>query len=348
MNVLIDDLQAGAELSNHQIESAAELLLDGKAQDQLKLELLEALANKGETPAEIAGFVEAFLEHAVDPHLGLLELDGPTLDVCGTGGDKLDLFNVSTTSMFVAAAGGAVVVKHGNRGITSKSGGADVLESLGVKIDLDAEGFRRCIEQAGVGFMFAPMYHPAFKAVVPVRKALAEKGIRTIFNLMGPLLNPVRPQCQLVGVFGREFCPTFADILQRLGRESAWAVHGSTADGGVVDEVSLMGPTRICKSGTLQEMVDEEIHPGDFDLELAKVEDLKGGDAKRNAAILKDILSGKEQGPKRDMVLMNAGASLACAGLADDMGQGIKLAAECIDNGSAMEKLHLMREASQS
>jgi len=347
MSALIDHLAGGKELSEREIRAAAELLLDLNADDAKKQELLEALAKKGETPAEITGFVEAFLEHAVDPHLGLLELDGPTLDVCGTGGDKLDLFNVSTTSMFVAAAGGAVVVKHGNRGITSKSGGADVLEELGVKIDLDAEGFRRCIEQAGVGFMFAPMYHPAFKAVVGVRKKLAEKGQRTIFNLMGPLLNPARPQCQLVGVFDREFCPAFADILARLGRESAWAVHGTTADGGAVDEISLMGPTRICKAGSHQDPVDEEIHPSDFDLRVVSVEDLKGGDAAANAIILKDILSGKEQGPKRDMVLLNAGAALACAGLADDMGEGIKLAAEVIDNGAAIEKLHLLREASQ-
>lgn len=348
MNALIHHLEAGKELSERQILASTELLLDPAAEDAKKQALLEALALKGETPAEIAGFVEAFLEHAVDPHLGLLDLEGPTLDVCGTGGDKLDLFNVSTTSMFVAAAGGAVVVKHGNRGITSKSGGADVLEALGVRIDLDAEGFRRCLEQAGLGFMFAPMYHPAFKAVVGVRKALAAKGVRTIFNLIGPLLNPARPQCQLVGVFAREFCPAFSEILERLGRESAWVVHGTTGDGRSVDEVSLMGSTRICKSGSHQDMVDEEVRPRDFGLTHAEVGDLQGGDASANAEILKAILSGKEQGPKRDMVLMNSGAALACAGLADDMGEGIKLAAELIDSGAAMEKLHLLREASAS
>ncbi|MGB0291298.1 MAG: anthranilate phosphoribosyltransferase [Luteolibacter sp.] len=348
MNVLIEDLRAGAELSEHQIKAAADLLLDFDANDQLKQNLLEALAQKGETPAEIAGFVEAFLEHAVDPDFGLLNLDGPTLDVCGTGGDKLDLFNVSTTSMFVAAAAGAVVVKHGNRGITSKSGGADVLEALGVKIDLDTEGFRSCLEKAGVGFMFAPMYHPAFKAVVGVRKALAQKGQRTIFNLVGPLLNPVRPDCQLVGVFAKEYCMTFADILQRLGRRSAWVVHGTTAEGSAVDEVSMMGSTHICKSSVGGEIFDQEIQPKDFGLEECSKEDLKGGDAEANAVILKDILSGKEQGPKRDMVLMNAGAALACSGLADDIADGIKKAAVAIDDGAAMEKLHLFREASQA
>jgi len=347
MNALIHHLEAGKELSDRQIEAAADLLLDAKADDLKKQQLLEALSRKGETAAEIVGFVEAFLQHAVDPHLGLLDLEGPTLDVCGTGGDQLQLFNVSTTSMFVAAAGGAVVVKHGNRGITSKSGGADVLDALGVKIDLDTDGFRRCLEKAGVGFMFAPHYHPAFKAVVNVRKALAAKGVKTIFNLIGPLLNPARPQCQLVGVFSREFCPVFAEILQSLGRESAWVVHGTTGDGRSVDEVSLMGSTRICKSGTYQDLVDEEVRPRDFDMRHAEVSDLEGGDANRNAEILIEILSGKDKGPKRDMVLMNAGAALACAGLADDMGDGIQKAAEVIDSGAALERLHYLREASQ-
>ena len=221
MDALIHHLEEGLELSLREVEVAAELLLDSHVADEKKARLLEALSRKGETAAEITGFVEAFLQHAVDPHVGLLDLEGPTIDVCGTGGDKLDLFNVSTTAMFVVAAAGGIVVKHGNRGITSKSGGADVLEALGIRIDLSAEGFRDCLEKAGVGFLFAPMYHPAFKAVIGVRKLLAEKGVRTIFNLIGPLMNPARPQCQLTGVFVREMCPVFAEILQRLGRDAA-------------------------------------------------------------------------------------------------------------------------------
>ncbi|RPJ29806.1 MAG: anthranilate phosphoribosyltransferase, partial [Verrucomicrobiaceae bacterium] len=277
MDALIHHLEDGQELSAREVEVAAELLLDTAVGDEKKARLLEALARKGETPGEIAGFVEAFLGHAVEPHLGLLELEGPTLDVCGTGGDQLDLFNVSSTAMFIAAAAGAVVVKHGNRGITSKSGGADVLEALGIRIDLPPDGFRRCIEQSGMGFMFAPVYHPAFKAVAGVRKALATRGVRTIFNLIGPLLNPARPQCQLVGVFSREFCPAFAEILQRLGRESAWVVHGTTGDGRVVDEVSLMGSTRICKAGAYEDIADEEVRPRDFGMKHAEVAELRGG-----------------------------------------------------------------------
>ena len=347
MDAVIHHLEEKQELSSREVEVAVALLLDPAAADAKKERLLEALALKGETPAEIAGFVEAFLEQAVDPHLGLLELEGPTLDVCGTGGDQLDLFNVSTTAMFIAAAAGAVVVKHGNRGITSKSGGADVLEALGVRIDLSADEFRNCIERAGIGFMFAPIYHPAFKAVVGVRKALAARGVRTIFNLIGPLLNPARPECQLVGVFSRDLCPAFAEILERLGRESAWVVHGTTGDGRSVDEVSLMGSTRICKAGSLQDQADEEVRPRDFGLKHAEVEELQGGDAKANAIILEAILAGRETGPKRDMVLMNSGAALACAGLADDMGDGIEISREMISSGAALEKLRLLQKASQ-
>lgn len=347
MDALIHHLEHGEELSPREVAVAAELLLDPKMADAKKGALLEALSRKGETPSEIAGFVEAFLEHSVNPHTGLLDLDGPTIDVCGTGGDKLGLFNVSTTAMFVVAAAGGIVVKHGNRGITSPSGGADVLEALGIRIDLPVDGFRRCLEKAGVGFMFAPAYHPAFKAVVNVRKELASRGVRTIFNLIGPLLNPARPECQLVGVFAREWCPAFAEILQQLGRESAWVVHGTTGDGRSVDEVSLMGSTRICKAGAYQDQEDEEVRPRDFGLQHAEVSDLTGGDAATNAAILEAILGGRDTGPKRDMVLLNAGAALACAGLADNMGDGIEIARGVIADGSAAERLALLREVAR-
>jgi len=347
MNALIEQLEGKRALAPQQVAAAAVLLLDPVMADGHKARLLEALARKGETPEEIAGFVEAFLGHAVDPHLGLLDLAGPTLDVCGTGGDQLDMFNVSTTAMFIAAAAGAVLVKHGNRGITSKSGGADVLEALGIRIDLPPDGFRRCLEQAGVGFMFAPLYHPAFQAVAGVRKTLAARGVKTIFNLIGPLLNPAKPQCQLVGVFAGEWCPVFAEILQRLGRDRAWVVYGTTGDGRAVDEVSLMGATRICKTGREPGIADEEVHPHDFGLHPAEVAALRGGDAQTNAAILEAILAGRETGPKRDMVLLNAGAAVACAGLAADIGQGIEISREMITSGAALERLRLLRRAAR-
>ena len=346
MDALIKHLEHKEELSPQEIEVAANLLLDPSVSDDKKQRMLLALSHKGETPAEIAGFVEVFLKHAVDPMIGDMELEGPTLDVCGTGGDQLNLFNVSTTSMFIAAAAGAIIVKHGNRGITSKSGGADVLEALGIRIDLPPAGFRNCIEKAGIGFLFAPSYHPAFKAVAGVRKNLAAEGHRSIFNLIGPLLNPARPECQLVGVADRSLCPAFAEILQRLGRESAWVVSGLASCGRGVDEVSLMGATRICKSGSMQDIEDEEINPEDFGIRKALIEDLQGGDAKVNAVILENILSGKDTGPKLEIVLLNAAAALACAGLADHIGDAIGIARETITSGAALERLRLLQKYS--
>jgi anthranilate phosphoribosyltransferase len=343
MDFLIQQLEAKQDLAQREIEIAAEFLLDQSASAEKKARLLELLAVKGETPAEIAGFVEVFLARAVDPQIHLLDLNGPTLDLCGTGGDQLHLFNVSTTTMFIAAAAGAVVVKHGNRGITSKSGGADVLEALGVKLDLSTDDFRHCLDKAGVGFLFAPSYHPAFKAVVDARKMLGARKVRTIFNLIGPLLNPARPQCQLVGVYEKSLCPVFAEILQRLGRKSAWAVHGSTQTGAAVDEVSLMGPTWICKSGISQNPENEEITPHDFGLSMVDVVDLQGGDAHENAKILEAILSGAETGPKRDMVLLNAAAAITCAGLTAQISDGLEIARQTIIDGSAIEKLRLLQ-----
>ncbi|MGC6466495.1 MAG: anthranilate phosphoribosyltransferase [Akkermansiaceae bacterium] len=344
MDTLISHLENGEELPPREVATAAEFLLDEHAEALKKARLLKALAKKGETAAEIAEFVSVFLEKATKPAFLGHSFDGPTIDVCGTGGDKLDLFNVSTTSMFVVAAAGGVVIKHGNRGITSKSGGADVLEALGIPVDLPSEQVGVCLEKAGVGFLFAPMYHPAFKAVVPVRKMLAEEGQRTIFNLIGPLLNPANPECQLIGVFENRLCPVFAEILQRLERDSAWVVNGTTEDGKVVDEVSLMGKTRICKSGRYQKIVDEEVTPGDLGLESTTVESLTGGDAVENAKILEDILRGVLTGPKRDMVALNAGAAIACAGLADDLREGIDLAQTLISDGAALDRLRILQE----
>ncbi len=347
MDTLTKHLLAGKELSEREIFSAVEALMDQAVDDEKKSYFLRCFTAKGETPAEIACFVEACLERAVDPGLEKMSFDGPTIDVCGTGGDKLNLFNVSTTSMFVIAAGGGVVTKHGNRGITSKSGGADVLEALGIKLDIPPAQFRECLGKAGVGFMFAPAYHPAFKEIMPVRKQLAEDGIRTIFNLIGPLLNPAKPECQLVGICNDNLIQSYAEILHRLGRDSAWVVRGTTSDGRSVDELSLMGETHICKAGRYQDAAEEVITPADMGLSTCEVGALQGGDAKYNAEILTDILSGKERGPKREMVMLNAGAGLACAGLVDDLLEGVQLAGELLDNGSALERLKLLQQTAK-
>ena len=343
LSELTTQLAGGIALDHAQVESAATAILDESIEPGAKADFLKALAAKGETPQEIASFVDSFLARAVDPGLSADEVDGPMLDVCGTGGDKLDLFNVSTTSIFVLAAGGACVVKHGNRGITSKSGGADVLEALGVRIDLPPAECAETIRRHGVGFMFAPIYHPAFKAVVPVRKQLAEEGIRTIFNILGPLLNPVRPAHQLVGVFSKELTVPFANILKQLGRKSAWAVHGATADGRGMDELSTLGETHVTGLDQGGGIESHTIDPKSLGIACGDIGKLQGGDAEANAAILTSILDGSDKGPKRDLVCLNAAAGFVVAGLAADLAAGLELANAAIDHGAALGKLRALR-----
>src|SRR5581483_1301039 len=285
LDELTASVSSGNELDFTQIESAIATLVDAQTADEPKAAFLKALRLKGETAGEIAGFVNALLARAVDPQINASKLSGPMLDVCGTGGDRMELFNVSTTAMFVLAAGGAVVVKHGNRGITSKCGGADVLEFLGVKIDLPPEKLRRCVEENGVGFLFAPHYHPAFKAIAPVRKMLAAQGVTTIFNMLGPLMNPSRPAHQLVGVFAQSLLQKFAQTFLLLHRKHAWAVHGASDTGLGVDEISTMGATQVCKVGDGGIEV-ETLHPEHFGFPRATAEELRGGDCAQNARIL--------------------------------------------------------------
>jgi anthranilate phosphoribosyltransferase len=345
MSLPIEALRSRQNLTREEVRAAGAGLLAEEVPLESKATFLRALSAKGETPAEIAGFVEFFLEHAVDPGLSEGQVSGPMLDVCGTGGDKLEIFNVSTTVMFVAAAAGAVVVKHGNRAITSRSGGADVLEALGARIDLPPERFRECVRRSGIGFLFAPAYHPAFKAIAPVRQQLAREGTRTVFNLLGPLLNPVRPAHQLVGVFAEELVPPFADILHRLGRRRAWAVCGRTADGAAMDELSTLGPTSVCATAANGESWQEVLQPEPFGMQGGRLEDFRGGDAQANAAILTGILEGRERGAKADLVLLNAGAALVVAGLAAGIEDGIAKAREQIDCGGAVGKLRAFLQA---
>lgn len=334
---LTGQLQAGRDLAAHEVEAAVGQLVSEAVADGDKAAFLKALREKVETAAEIAAFARAMLGRALDPQIDPAALPGPMLDVCGTGGDKLELFNVSTTSMFVLAAGGVCVVKHGNRAITSKCGGADVLEELGVPIELPPERLRRCVETHGLGFIFAPAYHPAFKAIVPVRKALAAEGIPTVFNLLGPLLNPARPAHQLVGVFSPLLLPKYAESLAGLDRARAWAVHGSG-----MDELSLTGPSLVheVRAGVIREF---EVNPRDLDLCPCHVMSLRGGDRAENAAILRAILDGSDTGPKRDMVLLNAAAGFVVAGLAPDLPAGLALAREQIASGRALAKLEALR-----
>jgi anthranilate phosphoribosyltransferase len=302
-----------------------------------KERFLERLKRRGETEGEIAAFTHALLGLAVDPRILPRDLGGPMLDVCGTGGDRLELFNISTASMFVLAGGGAAVVKHGNRAITSQCGGADVLEALGVKIDLPPDDLRECVRRHGLGFVFAPAYHPAFAVIGPVRRALAQRGIPTIFNLLGPLLNPARPPYQLVGVYDARLLSKYAGALRLLGRTRAWAVHGSGAD-----ELTLAGVGEgweVDAAGTRELRVD----PGQLGLRSAPVEALKGGDRIVNARLLEGILAGEVTGPPLEAVLLNSAAGFVVAGLAGDLSEGLFRAREAVRSGAALAKLSALR-----
>jgi anthranilate phosphoribosyltransferase len=343
MQLLIKSLQEGRALDERQITEAASFLVDPEESAEAKAAFLRALARKGETPEEIAAFVRHFLNLAVDPGLDTQKLPGPSLDVVGTGGDRLHLFNVSTTAMFILAAGGVCVTKHGNRGVTSKAGGADVLEALGIRIDLPVDRVARGIESLGLGFFFAPLYHPAFKAVAEARKILAAEGQRSIFNLLGPLLNPARPDYQLLGVFDPSLTRTFGEILRTLGRRAAWVVHGSVKKGGGMDELSTLGPNQVCKvngSGLESATLD----PADLGFAPARLQDLVGGDAAHNATLIEGILSGRDRGPRRDIAVLNAAAGFVITGLAPDLKAGCALAESALDRGAAHAKMVALRD----
>jgi anthranilate phosphoribosyltransferase len=329
---LTEKLRFGHELTSSDVVTACESLLDESVKLSERADFLRALHVKGETAAEVAAFVDVLLTRSRQAVLG-----PGLLDVCGTGGDRAGIFNVSTGVMFVATACGARVVKHGNRGITSKCGGADVLEALGVRVDLPPE---TALEAAGCCFLFAPRFHPAFKTIAPVRKMLAEEGSATIFNLLGPLLNPARPEFQLAGVFDGKLLPLYAEAFKLLGRKSGWAVHGS----GGLDEVSTLGPSEIyaLEDGAIRQFI---IRPEDLDVATARIEDLRGGEARQNAESLEAILLGKDVGPRRDMVVLNAGCALVVAGRAHDLPAAITMATGALDDGSAHDILQRLRKA---
>ncbi|PYL55105.1 MAG: anthranilate phosphoribosyltransferase, partial [Verrucomicrobia bacterium] len=287
-------------------------------------------------------FVKQLMKRAVDPMIDPAQLPGPMIDICGTGGDGLDFFNVSTTAMFVVAAGGAVVVKHGNRRVTSSCGSADVLEQLGIAIDLAPEQLQESLKRHGLGFVFARSYHPAFRALAQMRERLARQNMRTVFNLLGPLLNPARPARQLIGVFDPRLTGIFAEALRQLERERAWVVHGLGDNGAGMDDISISGAT------TVAELADGKVSSAILDVSWlgiprAAVGELQGGDARENAATIDGILSGKISGAKRNMTIVNAAGGFVVAGLARDLKEGIDLAREEIDSGRALEKLHALQ-----
>jgi anthranilate phosphoribosyltransferase len=336
---ITSSIQPDRSLTREEIHSAVEALLDPLGDPAPKGEFLLALRARGETPEEIACFAEALLGHAVDPGLPPEGSDRPRLDVCGTGGDKAGLFNVSTGAMFVLAACGVEVVKHGNRGLTSKSGGADVLEAMGVNVLAEPSEAGAHLEKMGWVFLFAPKYHPAFKAIAPVRQELAKAGHSTIFNILGPLLNPARPSRQLAGVFAPRLLAVYSTVFQLLGRTATWTVHGTLPgrESGL-DEVSPFGPTLVSawRGGKISEF---SLDPTALAGEPGTLEQLQGGSPEENARTLLSLFRREETGPRRTILLLNASAALNVAGRASTLEEGVALAAEAIDSGRILRHL---------
>ena len=315
-------------------------VLAGKCSDAQIAALLVALHMKGETVEEIVGFAEAIRESAVPLEVQsepILDTSGTgrdaLVDTCGTGGDASGTFNISTATAFVVAGAGVRVAKHGNRSVTSKCGSADVMESLGVNINLSAAKIAACLQQIGIAFLFAPAMHSAMKHVQVARRELR---LRTVFNLLGPLTNPARATCQVVGVYSVELVEKLAEALGMLGARRALVVHGE--DG--LDEVTITGSTRIgeLRNGQVRSY---EVTPEEFGLARASLNDISGGDAVQNARLIRAVLSG-EKSARRDVVLLNSSAALVAAGSADHLRDGVPMAATSIDSGAALAKLEAL------
>lgn len=341
LDTLTKKLTDGDSLVREQIVAAVQALITETVPVETKAAFLTALAKKGESQEEIAAFAGELRDRAVVPPLDAETRAGEILDVCGTGGDQLGTFNISTTVAIVCAAAGVTVAKHGNRAITSKSGSADVLEALGIKIDLTPAEAARSLREHGFAFFFAPNYHPAFKHIAPARKLCAERGQRTIFNFLGPLLNPARPTAQLMGVPRRELCEPIAHVLQSLGLRRGMVVCG-TVGSAQLDELSTLGPNTVAEFYQERGFTSSTLDATQFPLQPATLADLTGGNRDANAEIIRRILTGDDRGPKRDAVLLNAGAALFVAGRVRSISEGWGLAAELIDGGVAAEKLRAL------
>ncbi len=331
----IEPLLTGESLSFEQAANLLDVVFEGEVPEVQIAAFLTAMRAKGVTADELAGLAKSLRQHAVPVKVDLDNL----VDTCGTGGGKFKTSNISTAAAIVAAGAGVYVAKHGNRGITSRCGSADVLEELGVKIDCPAEVVEECIKQAHIGFMFAPMFHPAMKYVQPIRKAL---GFRTVFNILGPLANPAGATSQVMGVADEDLMQMVAEALKLLGTRYAMVVHGAG-----LDEISTAAVTKIAelKDGKI---TNKQINPQDLGIEQARLEDLKVTDAKTSAKVLRDILSGKETGPRRDIVIVNAAAAIIAGGLADDFESALKIAQESVGSGKASASLEKLIEVSNS
>ncbi len=330
----INLLVSGINLSESEMAECMKEIMEGRATEAQIGSFLTALRIKGETIEEITGAARIMREKA-----STIKAPEGVLDTCGTGGDMSHTFNISTATAIVVAAAGVPVAKHGNRAVSSQSGSADVLEALGIKIDLTPEKVERCIFDTGFGFLFAPMFHPAMKYAVGPRR---EMGIRTIFNILGPLTNPAGAKRQILGVFSSRLTQTLAAVLGNLGAEDAMVVHGE--DG--LDEITITNGTKVSRfrNGKVEDMY---LSPEDFGLGRGKKEDLLGGDREENANIILRIFNG-EKGHKRDIVLINAAAGIAVSGKAPDLGTAFEMARDSLDSGRALKKLEEIKAASLS
>ena len=332
----ISKVVEGYNLSFNEAKDLMNEITSGNATNAQIAAILVGLRMKGETIDEIAGLASVMKEKSnrINP-----KVKGKLVDTCGTGGAKLKTFNISTIAAFVAAGIGIPIAKHGNRSFTSVCGGADVLEALGTNINLKPEQVEKVIEKVGIGFLFAPAFHPSMKYASEPRK---EMGIRTVFNILGPLTNPANAKAQLLGVFSEELVPKMAGALQRLGTEKALVVHG--VDG--LDEISTLGKTIVAEIDN-DKIKNYELHPKDFGFKTSKPEDIAGAPPEKSAEIVRNILQG-QKGPMRDIVLLNAGAAIYVGGKAKSIKEGIELAKESIDSGKAYKKLNEFIEATKS
>ncbi len=342
---LISKVVSGENLSESEMEKAMDEIMTGTATSAQIGAFITALRLKGETVDEITGAARAMRARAtkinVNNHMINIDRDEinieseTILDVVGTGGDGTKTFNVSTTTAFVAAGGGIKVAKHGNRAVSSLCGSADVLENLGVNLEVTSTDVEKCIKEVGIGFLYAPIFHGAMKHAAGPRQ---EIGIRSIFNLLGPVTNPASASVQVLGVYEQSLTDKIALVLKRLGTKEAFVVCGE----GTFDEISICGPTQVAhlKNDTVSTF---QMTPEEYDFERAGLDDIVGGDAKENANITRQVLSG-EKSPKRDMVLLNASAAFVAAGLCTDFKEGIQIAADSIDSGKAQAKLDQLIE----
>lgn len=313
-------------LTEAEAEAVMLEIMDGMATPAQVAAYLAALRMKGESVEEITGSARALRSRATRIRIN----DPIVVDTCGTGGDGLGTFNVSTTVAFVVAGAGVTVAKHGNRAVSSRAGSADVLQSLGVRIDLPPERVEACLNQVGIGFLFAPLFHPAMKQVAELRREL---GVRTMFNLLGPLTNPAGASIQVLGVYAESLTDLMTKVLMKLGARHCYVVHG--LDG--LDEITLTDRTRVSE-GKGGRITSYFVEPRDFGFERVRLKDLAGGDAEENARITRDILSGRE-GPRQHLVLLNAAPALVASGKASTLQEGAILAHKIIQSGAAMEKL---------